>query len=126
MIIETCGVFIFCGDELLICKAYKGGWSIPKGLKEPNESTQEAAIRETNVCLDGETLFPLSPSVYENRRKVLKSFYCELKIKPTNLKCNSFFGNNLPEVEEYKWVTVLEAKKRLHKSQVNVLNIENF
>lgn len=138
----TCGVYLLdVNNNLLICKPYGatrywGGWSIPKGLPLGNELTSTTALRElkeeTNIeyseCLFQFTLFQLPDQKYAAHRKVLKSFFIKTDYPQSyfNLRCNSVFvfnGQKYPEISEFKWVTLDEARKYLHESQVKNLEI---
>ncbi len=135
----TCGVyFVDKNNQLLICKATFGGWSIPKGLIDQTDNGHfSTAVRElkeeTNV--DFYTHFDyvqfiksLPSSKYKNKNKILFPFLVKVNLdKETfNLKCTSYFSKNgvqLPEIDQFKWVTINEAKDYLHESQINNLDM---
>ncbi len=137
--LKTCGIyFVDKFGLLLICKATNGGWSIPKGLVDStDEGDLATAVRElkeeTNIDIyedfdSIQMIKDLPKSTYKTRKKILISYLIKTKMSNDNfnLKCNSFFGKSavqLPEISEYKWVTISEAKDYLHESQLNNLDM---
>jgi ADP-ribose pyrophosphatase YjhB (NUDIX family) len=132
----TCGIyFIDKNGLLLVCKATGGGWSIPKGLLEPDESLYDAAKRElfeeTNVDLHQYVFkqFCMLPErKYKKRNKKLISYAVQVNVEHENimLRCNSFFirnGKQFPEIESFAWATLESAENLLHESQIENLHI---
>ncbi len=128
--IETHGAFILNeNNELLICHTTNSklgkGWSIPKGLSEENETSLETVLREVkeevNINMKILNYFPLHESVYQNKKKKLKSYLFRIE-KPINeLKCNSFVDDKFPENDIIKWVSLDEAEKLIHVSQSKLI-----
>jgi len=134
------GVFIVNKKrELLICHPTNHSdtlWSIPKGMVEDGEMLIDAAIRETfeetNIDLTGVSgLEPLPSVVYKNNKKMLYPYLCwEPSVTGLNwytfdIKCNS----NVPieaggflEMDDFKFVTLDEARVLLHESQVGTID----
>jgi 8-oxo-dGTP pyrophosphatase MutT (NUDIX family) len=137
-IVIASGLFIVRNDDKLLVahptNHDKDFWSIPKGKVEDEETLLEAALRETyeetNLELKDSfdfNIYPLDRSMYKHKKKVLYSFlFLEKKDSELNwskliLKCNSNVPKErggFPEMDGYKWVTLLEAKKLLHDTQV--------
>lgn len=132
------GLFIIRKDKkLLICHPTNHPadfYSIPKGKVEDGEIFLEAAFRETyeetNLDLNGSTdftIYPLSSVNYKHKKKILYPFLVlenkESKFdwSSVELKCNSNVPEErggFPEMDGYKWVTIDEASKVLHNTQV--------
>jgi 8-oxo-dGTP pyrophosphatase MutT (NUDIX family) len=109
-------------------------WSIPKGKVEDNETCLEGALRETyeetnldlslTSCFDIHTL----PSVnYSHKKKIIYPFLflekndSDFDWDGITLKCNSNVPKErggFPEMDDFKWVTLDEAKGLLHATQV--------
>lgn len=142
--IFTAGVFLIRNDlKVLIChptKVSRNFWSIPKGKIEKDESNSDAAIRETyeetNIDISNWTiLHNLSPVVYPNGRKklygyVLFEWQNKIDFSKFELKCNSNVPEKLggyPEIDDFAWETLENAKKFVHSSQIKCLEeIENI
>ena len=109
-------------------------WSIPKGKVEENETFLEGALRETYeetnlnlVDTNKFDIYPMQSVNYSHKKKILYPFlYVE---KPTakidwdniELKCNSNVPDDrggFPEMDDYKWVELEEARELLHETQV--------
>ena len=121
-------------DKLLICHPTKHkptSWSIPKGKVDEGETMLEAAIRETyeesNILIPKDAKFIELPMVeYKHQKKSLCSF---LVLQTQNqiidwdsfiLKCNAnvpIEKGGYPEMDDYKWVDLDEAKTLLHETQ---------
>jgi 8-oxo-dGTP pyrophosphatase MutT (NUDIX family) len=132
------GLFIVRKDnKVLICHPTNHAadfYSIPKGKVEDDEIFLEAAIRETyeetNLDLSETTdftIYPLKAVNYKNKNKILYPFlYLENKKSSfdwdgVEFKCNSNVPEDrggFPEMDGYKWVTLDEASKVLHDTQV--------
>src|ERR1035437_6645046 len=127
--LTTYGVFVFNvkTQKLLIGKATGGNnWSIPKGLKEEGESSEEAARREvkeeTGIDLTELKLTEGKEVIYRSKKKELKPFFAKVKVSPeeVNLHCSSLVklpGRSFPEICEFRWVTTEEFAKLAHEAQ---------
>lgn len=141
------GIFVVRKDgQLLVAHPTnhaKDFWSIPKGKVEDDETFLEGAIRETyeetNLDLANTTDFeiiPLSGVNYSHRKKILYPFiYLEkkeskFKWDKITFKCNSMVDDKrgqFPEMDDFKWVSLEEASKLLHETQVKCLTkIEEY
>ena len=131
----TSGIYLYnlSSNKFLICHATrsKGGWSIPKGIKEKDENIFQAAVRElfeeTNINLnqiDVLKIYPLPGAKYEKRNKILESFLVISKIdeQSIELRCHSHVDDKFPEIDKYKWVDLEEFSGLIHKTQAK--NIE--
>lgn len=134
------GIFIVKEDKtLLICHPTNHAadfWSIPKGKLETGETPEQAAIRETheetNIDLANFTLLgELNMINYSHKKKALYPFVCYetcnegIDFSSFDIKCNSNVAEErggFPEMDDYKWVTLDEAKKLLHSTQVECLD----
>ncbi len=116
----------------------KNFWSIPKGKIEAGEDSIDAAVRETleESNIDFKyyiTKMIMLPSVtYAHKKKTLIPFLifeedCDgLDLNKIEIKCNSNVTDEhgtLPEMDDFKWVTLDEASKLLHNTQVACLNL---
>ena len=135
------GIFIIRDDKkVLICHPTNHKpdfWSIPKGKVEEGETMIQAAIRETyeetNINLVEFTMMKdLEPVNYGHKKKMLYPFICWEGCNPTidwnsfDIKCNSnvpIERGGFPEMDEYKWVTLDEAKPLLHETQAACIDI---
>lgn len=137
----TSGLFIFRNNnKFLICHPTKHSpnfFSIPKGKIEENEVYLECAFRETfeetNLDLKGSNdfeIYYLGAKDYNNKKKRLYPFLLlekedsQFDWNSIELKCNSMVIRQkviFPEMDDYKWVTLSEAKNMLHHSQVSCL-----
>lgn len=111
-------------------------WSIPKGKIDKGESAFEAAVRETweesNVDVSTATIYhELDKRNYKSKKKRLKPFVIlesenpELDLETVELKCNTNVPEKMggfPEMDDFKWVTIDEARELLHESQVRCLD----
>lgn len=142
---ETAGIFFIDKFNKLLVAHPTGHdfdfWSIPKGKLDEGETAFIAAVRETyeetNVNLFDHfgslTYTELEPIKYKNKRKLLVPFIMFEEDNPTvnssefSFKCNSIIPEDrkwnagLPEMDGWRWVTIKEAKKILHPTQVEVL-----
>lgn len=132
------GIFIIKKDgNLLVCHPtnHKADfWSIPKGKVEEGETMLEAAIRETyeetNLDLTDShdfDIYELNPVNYGHRKKIihpflfLESVKSTIDWKTTEIKCNSnvpIERGGFPEMDDYKWVSLDDARSILHETQV--------
>jgi len=135
------GVFIINkNNKVLICHPTNhkpNTWSIPKGKIEALETFAEACIRETfeetNIDLSDykDKLIMLDSVNYSHKKKMLIPFvlfendYELLDLTMVTLQCNSNVPEDrggFPEMDGYDWVTIDEARKLLHPTQVACLD----
>jgi len=140
MKVKAAGIFVVRKDKtLLICHPTNHAmdfWSIPKGKVEDGETTLQAAIRETyeesNLYLSGSAEFDIhvmSSVNYTHGKKELHPFLFHenassninwVEVNKT-IKCNSDVPDergDFPEMDDYKWISLDEAKDLLHYTQV--------
>lgn len=145
--VKTCGLYIINSDnKLLICHPTNHApdfWTIPKGKVEEGELYYSAAIRETTeeTGLDLSAIrmlpFPLPVQVYRHKKKELHSWvvfeddmrgldftlsemelYCESMVEDENIISKQKIKRPFPENDDFKWVTLGEAKELLHYPQI--------
>jgi 8-oxo-dGTP pyrophosphatase MutT (NUDIX family) len=112
-------------------------WSIPKGKLDDNETPIAAAIRETfeesNISLlfNEKNIIALEPVNYGHKKKMLypfvffESMSVVLNWDNFDIKCNSnvpLDRGGFPEMDDYKWVTIEEARPLLHETQAACLD----
>lgn len=141
--IKAAGVFIIQkSGKVLICHPTNHSskvWSIPKGRVEENETLMNAAIRETfeetNIDLTQLKDFELrymGDAEYRTGKKVLSGFMF-LERQESNfdwdsieLRCDSTVPEEeggFPEMDDFKWVEISEAKELIHETQVKILTL---
>jgi ADP-ribose pyrophosphatase YjhB (NUDIX family) len=139
--ITAAGVFLINkSNKLLICHPTQhpsNVWSIPKGKVEALETFANACIRETfeetNIDISDykDKMIMLDSVNYSHRKKMLIPFVlfeteCEyLDLSLITIQCNSNVPEErggFPEMDEYKWVTVDDARLLLHETQVACLD----
>ena len=115
-------------NKILIGRPYgtEDFWSLPKGECDKKETTLKAAIREvkeeTGFKLPKKEYPEIGKSQYVHNRKEI-TFYTARDLKEFKPVCKSMIpGSNLPEIEEFKWVSPLEARKLLHYSQKHLIS----
>lgn len=142
MAIESAGIFFLNNEHKLLVGHPTGHkpnfWSIPKGKLDKGETSYDAALRETweetNVDLGEVTaMYELDTIKYKSKKKKLKPFVVfedenrKIDSSKFDLKCNSFVGIHskwnagLPEMDDFKWITLEEAKDVLHQAQIECL-----
>lgn len=134
----TCGIYLYNikTNNFLLCHATmsRGGWSIPKGLKDEGEDCYTAASRElkeeTNIDIKDISILEkhqLPPVKYKKQNKVLESFLIitDTQIDDTMLKCTSLVNGKYPEIDKFKWVTLDELKTLAHESQAENAKLIN-
>lgn len=138
------GIFIIRRDrKLLICHPTNHKpdfWSIPKGKVEEGEGIMDAAIRETfeesNIDLNHQmavasfNVHYLEPVNYGHNKKMIYPFIyiehdlTEMDWDNLEIKCNSNVPverGGFPEMDDYKWVSLEEAKPLVHETQAACL-----
>lgn len=136
------GIFIGRNNgKILICHPTNHEpdvWSIPKGKVEDGETLLEAALRETfeetNVYLasnDNFIVYNLPPKTYRHKKKMIHPYLfletqdSEMDWDKQVIQCNSNVPDErggFPEMDEYKWATIEEARELLHETQVACLD----
>ena len=139
----TCGIYLFNNrNELLICHPTNHKWTlwtIPKGRIDEGETdyfdvAKRELYEETNINLDDfkyeiTNITPFEIVRYKSSNKYLKSFLVKTShnFDSHDIKCDSMViwdGKPVfPEVDSFKWVTIEEARKLLHESQVPNLDL---
>lgn len=127
----TCAVLYKYEDTYLICHATLSRyWTLPKGIKDENETTAEAAIREmeeeTGIKLDKEKLVYIGKFPYlKDKDIVLFKYKAEEIPDIKKLKCTTYFetadGRKLPEVDHFTMATKKELKQKLNKNLYNIV-----
>ena len=140
------GIFLVRKDgTLLVCHPtnHKADfWSIPKGKLDDNETALAAAIRETfeesNISLifNEKNLIALEPVNYSHKKKMLYPFLFlesmseNLDWTQFDVKCNSNVSierGGFPEMDDFKWIPIEEARPLLHETQAACLDkIKSF
>jgi predicted NUDIX family NTP pyrophosphohydrolase len=111
----------------------EGAWMVPKGAVEEGESALEAAVREF-----GEEVGPVPAglpvplaTVRQNGGKLVEVFALEGDFDPGTLKSNLFElewpprsgrMQSFPELDQVAWMTLEEARRRILKSQLPLLD----
>jgi predicted NUDIX family NTP pyrophosphohydrolase len=108
-------------------------WSVAKGEVEPGEDLLNAAHREffeeTGLTLEGPAT-PLAP-VRQPAGKIVYVWAVEADIDPSAIRSNSFLlewpprsghVRQFPEVDRAAWLDLGEARSKIHKGQVALLD----
>jgi predicted NUDIX family NTP pyrophosphohydrolase len=110
-----------------------GAWSIPKGLIDPGEDPYETAqreFREETGCIVQNHFIPLSP-VKMKSGKVVHAWAVEGNCDTSAIKSNTFTmewpprsgrQQEFPEVDKAAWFGVEEAKQKINRGQVGLLD----
>lgn len=114
-------------------KKDQGAWSIPKGEIAPGEEPLATAIREfaeeTGTTLAGD--FRPLPSIRQEGGKLVLAWAVAGDIEPATIRSNSFEmewpprsgkRRTFPEIDRGQWFALDEAKKRINKAQVALLD----
>ena len=109
-----------------------GAWSIPKGELAPGEEPLAAAIREfaeeTGMTLAGD--FRPLPPAKQTGGKLVRAWALEGDIDPAALRSNTFEmewpprsgkRQSFPEVDRGAWFTLDEARRRINKGQITLI-----
>jgi len=110
-----------------------GAWTIPKGEPNAGEDKLAAAIREfaeeTGTKLAGD--FRPLPAIKQAGGKWVYAFAIEGQLDPATLVSNEFEMEwpprsgkraRFPEVDRGAWCTLAEARRRINKGQVALLD----
>jgi len=131
----TCGIFLFNREGKILVGHPTNSpdyiWSVPKGLKDPGEDDFTAAIRElheeTNISVKDIGEFSvkyLGEFKYSNKKKKISAFsiVTDYDFSEYDIKCESMVthtsGDDFPEIDAFKWVTIEEALPILNVSQI--------
>lgn len=128
------GVLIFNeqGQLLLAHATGQKHWDIPKGGAEEGETPRAAALREvqeeTGIVLPPDSLEELGRMAY-NAQKVLHLFRIVLHTRDCDVaacRCTSFFPHRVsglmtPEVDEFRWVDIVDIPNLAAKSMTALL-----
>jgi predicted NUDIX family NTP pyrophosphohydrolase len=112
-----------------------GAWTIPKGEVASGESVEATARREfgeeTGQALPaGVLLVPLAP-IRQAGGKLVQAFAAELNVDASAIRSNTFTMEwpprsgrvqAFPEVDRAAWFTLDEARAKMLKSQVPLLD----
>jgi 8-oxo-dGTP pyrophosphatase MutT (NUDIX family) len=132
---KIAGIFLVRKDnKILLCHPTKHSpnfWSIPKGRVDKGEELLDTALRETyeetNIDLSKwRIIHNLEPVEYDTTDKVLHCYVIfenqnNFDFNSFELKCNSNVSpekGGFPEMDDYKWVDLKEAKPMLHTAQM--------
>jgi len=109
-----------------------GVWSIPKGEFKEDENPLDAAKREfqeeIGIYCSGDFI-PLT-SIKQKNGKVVYAWALKNDIAPNQIKSNIFEmewppksgkKQEFPEIDRGEWFGVLEAKQKINKSQVALI-----
>lgn len=110
-----------------------GAWMIPKGQLEPGEEPLAAAIREFEEELGAPPRGRPRPlcEVRQSGGKWVEAFALEGDFEPAELNSNEFMieyppksgsFRAFPEVDEARWFTVEEARRKMLKSQIPMID----
>jgi len=143
MTVITCGIYIITKDtkQILACHATNSSWnllSIPKGLCEKNETHLHGAIRELkeetsidliSLGISENDIKYLGSSKYKKQNKKLEAYIVVIPtiIPIEQLKCTSMVTGYrgkppFPEVDSFYWISLADAKIKLHESQQSFLD----
>ena len=108
----------------------RGAWSIPKGLVDPGEDVEAAALREweeeTGCDLPDARWFDLGDTQLRSGKRV-RAWAVEGEVDPTQLRANTFTMewpprtgrlSEFPEIDELRWVSRTTAASLLNPAQV--------
>lgn len=110
-----------------------GAWMIPKGMVEPGEDEEAAALREFEEELGARPEGALSPlcRIRQKGGKWVQAFLLEGDFDPEKLASNSHSVEwpprsgrmqSFPEVDRAAWFTLAEARRKILPSQEPILD----
>jgi predicted NUDIX family NTP pyrophosphohydrolase len=125
-------VFLVHPGGPFLAKKDAGSWSIPKGEIEAGEDLLEAAKREfqeeTGLVPAG-TLQPLKP-IRQKGGKIVHAWAAQCDVDASAVKSNTFSlewppgsgkMREFPEIDRAAWFEIAEAKRKILKSQLGLL-----
>jgi len=131
MRVTSCGVLVRDAAGLILLGQATGAarWDIPKGVAEPNEAFEAAALRElreeTGLQAVGAELRPLGTHRYLPAKDLVLFGWQAGDIDVSGLRCTSLFrardGRMLPEFARFALLTWDEALGRVGKNMRRVL-----
>lgn len=154
--LTSCGFLIQSLDKYLLChpsnlrvgaKAGDKGWGLPKGkvdnetesllscaLRETKEETNLDLVLFTNITVSPNPIFSTSYLTNFNGERVSKTiqiFFALDKdgiLQKQPLSCPTMVeGTNIPEMDDFRWVTKVEAKKICTHSLKDLFeNVEQY
>jgi 8-oxo-dGTP pyrophosphatase MutT (NUDIX family) len=140
----TCGVYLFDKNNLLLIqhptKFRPTVWGVPKGRVDEGETelfevAKRELFEETGIVLDDYTIVSkeeFNEVRYNETNKYLKGFFVKIEedLSDFNLHCDSMVYRNgepvFPEVDEWKWVTIEEAKEIFSSDKMTNFQIDNL
>lgn len=110
-----------------------GAWSIPKGLYDENEDPLNAAKREfkeeTGFEVEGE--FIELGKFQQPSKKIIRTWALEKDLDVTKIVSNTFLCEwpknsgkvqEYPEIDKADWFNIEEAKKKILKGQIGIID----
>ena len=111
-----------------------GAWSIPKGeltdVEQPLDAARREFEEETGLPAPADREFvPLTP-IRQSSGKTVHAWACEGDCDPANVRSNTFSmewpprsgrQQEFPEVDRAAWFTLEEAREKVVKGQVGLL-----
>lgn len=142
---KSAGILVYrkAGKDIEYLLVHPGGpfyknkdintWSIPKGEYDNNENAFEAAKREffeeTGIRIDGD--FISLKTVKQNGGKEVSAWAVEADVDTGKVKSNTFElewppksgkFQKYPEIDRAEWFNYEEAKKKILKGQIPVID----
>lgn len=130
---ETLEVFLVHPGGPFWSKKDRGAWSIPKGEYRPDEDPLAAAQREfteeTGIQGGKPSFIEMAP-VTQSGGKVIRAWAFEGDANPTTVISNTFSmewpprsrqQQTFPEVDRAAWFSIEEAKERILRGQIPLL-----
>lgn len=133
----TCALAVIHGGKILVALptngSYRHGWSLPKGIMEPNETYAEAALRECweETGLDyrhrADELIHLGVHPYRPSKDYhLSVLHIDAPVDLAKCVCESMFIHNeqqYPEVSHFAFVPLdIAIKDYLNRGQAILVN----
>jgi len=114
-------------------KKDEGAWTIPKGEIEPGEEPLPAARREFEEELGSPVSGDFIPlkSIRQASGKLVHAWALEADFDPATLRSGTFSmewpprsgrQQHFPEVDRAQWFTIDEAKQKINKAQIALLD----